>query len=156
MLGHLLLASTACSWAASPACVSDPQNGTFWDHTKCSSGPGTNACCATVWSPTTAVECCQNCQNSAFGFECVAWEWYAAGAACYVCSKEVLPHRGNKTGHTTGCLAGLCSNEVPDRTSILANVDMLLLLQPPVQDQPVKVKTSPLFKAKFSLNYYSQ
>ena len=173
-------------------CASYPRNGTFWDHTKCSSGPGTNACCATVWSPTSAEECCacpssathahahanahahadahaprvtvkqvtyavqcpivylpqntpvhtiyasffacfphtngslgstkqllmllrtcncatgSNCKSSDFGFKCVAWEWWGAGAACYVCSREVLLYRGRMPGHTTGCLGGVC------------------------------------------------
>jgi hypothetical protein len=89
-------------------CASNPQNSTFWDHTKCASGNSTNACCETVWGPRNSEECCQNCQSSAFGFECVAWEWYDAGADCYVCSKEVLAHRGQMDGHVTGCLKGLC------------------------------------------------
>ena len=102
LLPALLLASTVSPVAA--ACVADRRNDTFWDHTKCSSGSGTNACCATVWSPRNEAECCLNCESSAFGFDCVAWEWDSAGAACYVCSKEVLSHRGRKAGHTTGRL----------------------------------------------------
>jgi hypothetical protein len=105
LLQQVLLLPTTCL-AASPtlACVSNTRNDSFWDHTRCRSGPGTNACCATVWSPTNAAECCKNCRSSAFGFECMAWEWDAAGAACYVCSNEVLPFRGNMSGHTTGVL----------------------------------------------------
>ena len=87
-----------------PACGGTGTPNMFWDHTKCASGNGTNACCATVWSPRNAAECCQNCQSSAFGFECVAWEWGEADSACYVCSKEVLNHRGHKPNHTTGVL----------------------------------------------------
>ena len=70
----------------------------------------TNSCCETVWSPTSAEECCSECESSAFGFTCVAWEWYEEGLDCYLCSTEVLPHRGYMKGHTTGCLKGNCDN----------------------------------------------
>ena len=56
-------------------CATDVENDTFWDHTKCSSGNGTNTCCVTDWSSTTAEECCESCPGSAYGFECKAWEW---------------------------------------------------------------------------------
>jgi hypothetical protein len=61
-------------------------------------GPTSNVCCETIWGPRSPEECCQNCQSSAFGFECVAWEWYEAGADCYVCSKEVFKQRGEMAG----------------------------------------------------------
>lgn len=74
--GALLAASSTSSTAplsmstgARSSCVSAHQLGTFWDHTKCSSGNGTNACCATVWSPTNAEECCSSCNGSDFGFK---------------------------------------------------------------------------------------
>eukprot|EP01047_Picozoa_sp_COSAG01_P037283 COSAG01_NODE_2954_length_6801_cov_3.612951_2_plen_321_part_00 len=111
-------------------------NNTYWDHTKCSSGTGTNACCATVWSPTTAVECCENCKNSAFGWDCVAWEWAAPScpgctAACYVCSAEVLPHRGMKIGHVTGCLAEGCEKLDPALPSAAEALSFLKAHRPP-------------------------
>ena len=100
-LTHQLQALAA---ASSGTCAVNVTNGTFWDHTKCNNG----TCCETVWSPTNAEECCGNCKFSEFGFECVAWEWFADKQDCYICSKEVLEYRGKMDGHTTGCLNGLC------------------------------------------------
>jgi len=103
VVGTMLGVSIAIA-SSPPVCSGSGSPNTFWDHTKCASGNGTNACCETVWSPQSAQECCQNCRSSAFGFDCVAWEWDPAASACYVCSDEVLPHRGEKAGHTTGVL----------------------------------------------------
>ena len=98
-------------------CAADIRNGSFWDHTKCSSsnGTGTNACCHTLWGIGSPEECCSNCKFGEFGIDCVAWEFAkrvprASSSsehdmeACYVCNSEVLPYRGAMEDHTTGVL----------------------------------------------------
>jgi hypothetical protein len=84
-------------------CVSNVTNGTFWDHSKC-----TGTCCQTLWSTADAADCCRNCRDGAFGFTCAAWEWDVSGAACYICTHEVLPYQGRLEGHVTGCIEGRC------------------------------------------------
>ena len=67
-------------------------------------------------SPTTAEECCASCAGSDFGFLCVAWEFWAAGSSCYLCSKEVLSHRGRLRGHMTGILRNTTAPDTRERT----------------------------------------
>ena len=70
----------------SKQCVADPQNNTFWDHTKCSSGNGTNACCTTDWSSTSAEECCETCPGK---FKSLPKEQFSARPTAYTfyCAK---------------------------------------------------------------------
>jgi hypothetical protein len=94
--------------AGNVACGSNWTKNSFWNHSKC---PGTK-CCNTYWGAQTAESCCQQCGATGIGSEpCVAWEWTADAATCYVCTKAVLPFREVMTGHTTGCVgpASECS-----------------------------------------------
>jgi hypothetical protein len=94
--------------ARAPQCVANFSDGTFWNHTKCDAATN-SSCCQTLWSPQAPEECCAECQGGEFGFTCVAWEWYGAANACYICTKDVLPYKGRMEGHSTGCVTGLCS-----------------------------------------------
>ena len=104
-------ADAAAAPPSAAGCVADPVPDTWWDHTKCAPNNSSRSggCCETEWSLESAEACCAECQGSAFGFECVAWEYVQSNQTCYMCSAEVLTHRGRLAGHATGCLKGLCN-----------------------------------------------
>ena len=99
---------------AAGSCVASPAADTFWDHSKCghSNVSRSGSCCETEWGLQSAEACCTECQGSSFGFACVAWEYTEKTQTCYMCSAEVLPHRGRMAGHSTGCLKRLCNSTV--------------------------------------------
>eukprot|EP00040_Diaphanoeca_grandis_P018362 m.96559 g.96559 ORF g.96559 m.96559 type:complete len:137 (-) comp26904_c0_seq1:163-573(-) len=77
-------------------CGTNFTDNTFWDHTKCA-----GVCCTTFFSAEGPDDCCMRCQLNA---TCAVWEWGGDEAVCYMCTAEVVPHRGQLYNHVSGCV----------------------------------------------------